>query len=79
MGLTLALRTGSEPLSLVFAVRAQVAGPAQNLPTYAVRGMERCPGAPVNSESARRATRSILSSPCSASDRVRRFLRGITQ
>jgi hypothetical protein len=33
MGLTLALRTGSEPLSLVFAVRAPGAGPTRNLPT----------------------------------------------
>jgi predicted permease len=39
-GLTLALRTGAEPLSLVSAVRAQVAGPTQDQPIYAVRTME---------------------------------------
>jgi predicted permease len=39
-GLTLALRTGPEPLSLVSAVRAQVAGPTQDQPIYAVRTME---------------------------------------
>ncbi|MGA9625572.1 MAG: ABC transporter permease [Bryobacteraceae bacterium] len=39
-GLTLLLRTGAEPLSLVSAVRAQVAGPTQDQPIYAVRTME---------------------------------------
>jgi putative ABC transport system permease protein len=39
-GLTLALRTGPEPLSLVPAVRAQVAGPTQDQPIYAVRTMK---------------------------------------
>jgi predicted permease len=39
-GLTLMLRTGPEPLSLVPAVRAQVAGPTQDQPIYAVRTME---------------------------------------
>jgi len=39
-GLTLVLRTGPEPLSLVSAVRAQVAGPTQDQPIYAVRTME---------------------------------------
>ena len=39
-GLTLLLRTGPEPLSLVSAVRAQVAGPTQDQPIYAVRTME---------------------------------------
>jgi predicted permease len=39
-GLTLMLRTGLEPLSLVSAVRAQVAGPTQDQPIYAVRTME---------------------------------------
>ncbi len=39
-GLTLALRTEPEPLSLVSAVRAQVAGPTQDQPIYAVRTME---------------------------------------
>jgi len=39
-GLTLVLRTGAEPLSLVSAVRAQVAGPTQDQPIYAVRTME---------------------------------------
>jgi predicted permease len=39
-GLTLMLRTGPEPLSLVSAVRAQVAGPTQDQPIYAVRTME---------------------------------------
>jgi predicted permease len=39
-GLTLVLRTGPEPLSLVSAVRAQVAGPTQDQPIYAVRSME---------------------------------------
>jgi predicted permease len=39
-GLTLMLRTGPEPLSLVSAVRGQVAGPTQDQPIYAVRTME---------------------------------------
>jgi predicted permease len=39
-GLTLALRTGLDPLSLVPAVRAQVAGPTQDQPIYAVQTME---------------------------------------
>jgi ABC-type antimicrobial peptide transport system permease subunit len=39
-GLTLVLRTGIEPLSLVSTVRAQVAGPTQDQPIYAVRTME---------------------------------------
>ena len=39
-GLTLTLRTASEPLSLVAAVRAQVAGPTRDQPIYAVRTME---------------------------------------
>ncbi len=39
-GLTLTLRTGLEPLSLVSAVRAEVAGPTQDQPIYAVRTME---------------------------------------
>jgi len=39
-GLTLALRTVPEPLSLVSAVRAQVAGPTRDQPIYAVRTME---------------------------------------
>ena len=39
-GLTLVLRTGPEPLSLVSAVRAQVAGSTQDQPIYAVRTME---------------------------------------
>ncbi len=39
-GLTLVLRSGPEPLSLVPAVRAQVAGPTQDQPSYAVRTME---------------------------------------
>ncbi len=39
-GLTLVLRTAPEPLSLVSAVRAQVAGPTQDQPIYAVRSME---------------------------------------
>jgi predicted lysophospholipase L1 biosynthesis ABC-type transport system permease subunit len=38
-GLTLALRTSPEPLSLVPAVRAQVAGPTRDQPMYAVRTM----------------------------------------
>jgi putative ABC transport system permease protein len=39
-GLTLVLRTAPEPLSLVSAVRAQVAGPTRDQPIYAVRTME---------------------------------------
>jgi len=39
-GLTLVLRTAPEPLSLVPAVRAQVAGPTRDQPVYAVRTME---------------------------------------
>jgi predicted permease len=39
-GLTLMLRTGPDPLSLVPAVRAQVAGPTQDQPVYRVRTME---------------------------------------
>ena len=39
-GLTLMVRTGPEPLSLVPAVRAQVAGPMQDQPIYAVTTME---------------------------------------
>jgi putative ABC transport system permease protein len=39
-GLTLVLRTGPEPLSLVPAVRRQVAGPTQDQPIHAVRTME---------------------------------------
>ncbi|HXM43520.1 MAG TPA: ABC transporter permease [Bryobacteraceae bacterium] len=39
-GLTLMLRTGAEPLGLASAVRAQVAGPTQDQPIYAVRTME---------------------------------------
>ncbi|MGD0778228.1 MAG: ABC transporter permease [Candidatus Solibacter sp.] len=39
-GLTLTLRTGPEPLSLVSAVRAQVAGPTRDQPIYKVRSME---------------------------------------
>jgi putative ABC transport system permease protein len=38
--LTLLLRTGPEPLSMLSAVRAQVAGPTQDQPIYAVRTME---------------------------------------
>jgi len=40
VGLTLMVRSGPEPLSLVPAVRAQVAGPTQDQPIYAVRKME---------------------------------------
>jgi predicted permease len=40
IGLTLAMRTAPEPLSMVPAVRAQVAGPTQDQPVYAVRTME---------------------------------------
>src|SRR5271157_4268517 len=39
-GLTLMVRTGPDPLSMVSAVRAQVAGPTQDQPIYAVRTME---------------------------------------
>jgi predicted permease len=39
-GLHLVLRTGPEPLSLVSAVRAQVAGPTRDQPLYSVRTME---------------------------------------
>ena len=39
-GLTLMLRTRPEPMSMVSAVRAQVAGPTQDQPIYAVRTME---------------------------------------
>lgn len=39
-GLTLTLRTGPEPLSMVSAVRAKVAGPTRDQPIYAVRTME---------------------------------------
>jgi predicted permease len=37
---TLALRTGGDPLSVVSAVRAQVAGPTRDQPISAVRSME---------------------------------------
>jgi predicted permease len=40
VGLTLIARTAPEPLSMVPAVRAQVAGPNQDQPIYAVRSME---------------------------------------
>ena len=39
-GLTLTLRTRVEPLSLISAVRAQVAGPTRDQPIYAVQTME---------------------------------------
>jgi predicted permease len=39
-GLTLTLRTRVEPLSLIPAVRAQVAGPTRDQPIYAVQTME---------------------------------------
>lgn len=39
-GLTLVLRTRPEPMSLLSAVRAQVAGPTQDQPIYSVRTME---------------------------------------
>jgi predicted permease len=39
-GLTLVLRTAAEPLSMVVAVRTQVAGPTRDQPIYAVRTME---------------------------------------
>jgi putative ABC transport system permease protein len=40
VGLTLALRTAPDPLSMVSAVRAQVSGPTRDQPIYAVRTME---------------------------------------
>jgi predicted permease len=40
VGLTLAVRTGPEPLSLVSSVRAQVAGPTLDQPIYGVQSME---------------------------------------
>ena len=40
VGMTLTVRTGPDPLSMVSAVRAQVAGPTQDQPIYAVRTME---------------------------------------
>jgi len=39
-GLTLVLRTGPDPLSLVSAVRAQVAGPTEDQPIFEVETME---------------------------------------
>jgi predicted permease len=39
-GITLALRSGPDPLSMVSAVRVQVAGPTLDQPMYAVRTME---------------------------------------
>jgi predicted permease len=39
-GLTLAVRTGAEPLSMVAAVRAQVAGPTLDQPVVGIRTME---------------------------------------
>jgi predicted permease len=39
-GLTLVVRTTQEPLSLVGAVRAQVAGPTRDQPAYTIRTME---------------------------------------
>ena len=39
-GLTLALRTAPDPLSVVSAVRAQVAGPTEDQPIYGVQSME---------------------------------------
>ena len=39
-GLTLTLRTAPDPLSVVSAVRAQVAGPTEDQPIYAVQTME---------------------------------------
>ncbi len=39
-GVTLALRTADDPLSMASAVRAQVAGPTRDQPVYAVRTME---------------------------------------
>jgi predicted permease len=40
VGLTLMVRTAPDPLSIVPAVRAQVAGPTQDQPIYAVRTLE---------------------------------------
>ena len=40
-GLTLTLRTEPEPLSLVEAVRKEVAGPGRDQPAYGIRTMER--------------------------------------
>jgi predicted permease len=40
VGQTLMLRSGPEPMSMVSAVRAQVAGPTQDQPIYAVQSME---------------------------------------
>jgi ABC-type antimicrobial peptide transport system permease subunit len=40
LGLTLVVRTVPDPLSVVSAVRAQVAGPTQDQPIYAVRTLE---------------------------------------
>jgi len=56
-GLTLVVRTGPEPLSLVPAVRAQVAGPTQDQPSYAVRTMEQTVS---NSLAERRFTMLVL-------------------
>ena len=39
-GLNILLRTGAEPMSFLPAVRAQVAGPTQDQPVYAVRTMQ---------------------------------------
>jgi predicted permease len=39
-GLTVVARTGPEPLSMVSAMRAQVAGPTRDQPLYAVHSME---------------------------------------
>jgi predicted permease len=39
-GVNLVLRTGSDPLGMVDAVRAQVAGPTRDQPLYSVRTME---------------------------------------
>jgi putative ABC transport system permease protein len=39
-GLTLMLRTGPEPLSMVSAVKAQVAGPTRDQPLHGVQSME---------------------------------------
>jgi predicted permease len=39
-GLTLAVRTGSDPLGAVAAVRARVAGPTRDQPVYSVRTMD---------------------------------------
>ncbi len=40
VGMTLTVRTGPDPLSMVSAVRAQVAGPTLDQPIYGVRTME---------------------------------------